>query len=569
MDLQIILFTSLIIMVCLLASRLSWKFGMPTLLIFMVLGMLFGVDGIFRLDFNDFDMANTVCSFALVFIMFYGGFGTNWKESRPVAVKSFVLASLGVVLTAAITALFCYFVMGFDLIMSMMLGSVVSSTDAASVFSILKQKKLDLKENTSSLLALESGSNDPASYMLTVLVLTLMSSKGGLAQLPLLIVTQLVFALLFSVLFALVTIFVLKTFRFAADGFDTIFVLVMAVAAYALPALLNGNGYLSVYIFGIILGNSNIKNKVTLVHFFDGITGLAQIVIFFLLGLLVTPSNLPSVLLPSIAIFLFMSLVSRPASVFAIMGVGKKGRRSSLRQMLVVSWAGLRGASSIVFAIMAVVGGAGQDVFDMVFCVCLMSVAIQGSLLPAVSKKLDMVNTQSRHLKTFNDYQDSAEMQLMSLHIPEGHPWVGKTVRELNILVDTLIVVIKRGEESIVPKGNTKIQAGDRVVLGGEVYNENADVELTEQEITKSHEWGNKLISEINIPQNVLIIGVRRKNGRTIIPRGNTALYVGDTVILCKGDFVEEIKPDEHINDKNGGHGKDEEKDGAPAAGQS
>ena len=160
-------------------------------------------------------------------------------------------------------------------------------------------------------------------------------------------------------------------------------------------------------------------------------------------------------------------------------------------------------------------------------------------------------------------------MQLMSLHIPEGHPWVGKTVRELNILVDTLIVVIKRGEESIVPKGNTKIQAGDRVVLGGEVYNENADVELTEQEITKSHEWGNKLISEINIPQNVLIIGVRRKNGRTIIPRGNTALYVGDTVILCKGDFVEEIKPDEHVNGKNGGHGKDEEKDGAPAAGQS
>ena len=120
-----------------------------------------------------------------------------------------------------------------------------------------------------------------------------------------------------------------------------------------------------------------------------------------------------------------------------------------------------------------------------------------------------------------------------------------------------------------MPKGNTKIQAGDRVVLGGEVYNENADVELTEQEITKSHEWGNKLISEINIPQNVLIIGVRRKNGRTIIPRGNTALYVGDTVILCKGDFVEEIKPDEHTNGKNGGHGKDEDKDGAPAAGQS
>lgn len=542
MDLQLILLTALIIIVCLLASRLSLKFGMPTLLIFMLLGMLFGVDGIFGVDFSDFAMAEAICSFALIFIMFYGGFGTNWKESRPVATKSFLLSTLGVVLTAAITAAFCRFVMGFDTLNSLLIGSVISSTDAASVFSILKQKKLDLKENTSSLLALESGSNDPASYMLTVLVLTLMSSpENGLAQLPLLILTQIAFAVIFGALFAVLTIFVLKSVRFAADGFDTIFVLVAAIAAYALPAMLNGNGYLSVYLFGIILGNSTIKNKVTLVHFFDGVTGLAQIVIFFLLGLLVTPSNLPAVLLPAVAIFLFMSVVSRPAAVFGIMGVGKKGARSSVRQMLLVSWSGLRGASSIVFAIMAVVGGANTDVFDMVFCMCLISVALQGSLLPTVAKKLDMVNARGHRLKTFNDYQGNAEMQLMSLNIPEGHPWVGKTVRELTGLVDTLIVVIKRGEDSIVPKGNTRIYAGDKIVLCGEVYNENDGVRLTEQEITPAHEWRDKLISEINIPQNVLIVGVRRKQGKTIIPRGNTALRAGDTVIMCKGDFVEDL----------------------------
>lgn len=546
MNVEFVLIVAIIIIVCLLASRLSVKFGLPTLLIFMVLGMLFGVDGIFKFDFEDFALAETFCSFALIFIMFYGGFGTNWKASKPVAAKSFVLASLGVVLTAAITAVFCYFVLGFDLLTSMLLGSVVSSTDAASVFSILKQKKLNLKENTTSLLALESGSNDPASYMLTVLVLTLMAGDG-VQRLPSLIASQVVFALLFSVIFALLTIFVLKRFKFAADGFDTIFVFVVAVATYALPTVIDGNGYLAVYIFGILLGNSSIKNKLTLVHFFDGITGLAQILIFFLLGLLVTPSNLPAVFLPSLAIFLFMSLVSRPASVFAIMSCGGKENKSSFRQKLVVSLAGLRGASSIVFAILAVVGGAGNDIFDIVFCICLMSVAVQGSLLPLVSKKLDMVDVGGVSLKTFNDYQDSDEMQLMKLSVHDDHPWVGKTVRELNFLVDTLIVVIKRDGISIIPKGNTKIHAGDQIILGGAVYRENTDVNLEEEVIGPSHKWSNKIISELEIPDNVLIVGIRRrKSGKTIIPKGNTALHEGDTLILCKGRFAEELKPDDN-----------------------
>jgi len=210
---------------------------------------------------------------------------------------------------------------------------------------------------------------------------------------------------------------------------------------------------------------------------------------------------------------------------------------------LLVSFAGVRGASSIVFAIMAVVAGADKVIFNIVFCICLISVALQAGLLPFVSKKLDMLDTAGTCLKTFNDYQDSAEMQLLKLSIPEGHPWIGKTVKELNVLSDTLIVVIKRGKDSVVPKGNTKIRANDKIILGGEVYRENADVTLEEQVITQNHKWCNKLVCDIRIPDNILIIGVRRKSGKTIIPKGNTLLCNGDTLILCKGKFVGEIKP--------------------------
>ena len=542
MTLEFVLTVAIVVAVCLLASRLSVKFALPTLLIFMVLGMLFGTDGIFGFDFHDFAFAETVCSYALVFIMFYGGFGTSWKASQPVAAKSFLLATLGVVSTALITAVFCHFVLGFEWLMALLIGSVMGSTDAASMFAVLKQKKLDLKENTTSLLALESGSNDPASYLMTVLALTLIEGGGVMSSLVL-VFTQILYALVFSVILAYVTIFILKQFKFGSDGFDTLFVLIAAVIAYAFPSMLGGNGYLSVYIFGIILGNSSIRNKVTLVHFFDGITGLAQITIFFLLGLLVVPSELPGVLGISVAIFLFLSLVSRPATVFGLFAFGKKGQRSSLGQKLVVSFAGVRGASSIVFAIMAVVAGADGIIFNIVFCICLISVALQAGLLPFVSKKLDMLDTAGTCLKTFNDYQDNAEMQLLKLSVPEGHPWIGKTVKELNVLSDTLIVVIKRGKDSVVPKGNTKIRANDQIILGGEVYRENADVTLEEQVITQNHKWCNKLVCDIRIPDNILIVGVRRKSGKTIIPKGNTLLCNGDTLILCKGKFVGEIKP--------------------------
>ena len=290
-----LLLCAVVLIACILAGRLSQKAGVPALLLFMALGMLFGSDGLLRIPFDDFTVAEQTCSVALIFIMFYGGFGTRWEAARPAAVRAVALSTLGVAATALLTGLFCHFVLGFQPLVSFLIGAVISSTDAASVFSILRSKKLSLRYHTASLLELESGSNDPVSYMLTMIALSLMGvgENGNLAGM---IFAQVAFGIVLGVAVAGLAILVLRWLPLA-DGLDSIFVLAAALLSYALPAAVGGNGYLGAYLAGILLGNAKIPHKVSLVHFFDGLTGLAQIMIFFLLGLLSYPtssSRLPS-----------------------------------------------------------------------------------------------------------------------------------------------------------------------------------------------------------------------------------------------------------------------------------
>ncbi len=235
-----------------------------------------------------------ICSVSLVFIMFYGGFGTNIKEAKPVIARSVVLSTAGVVLTAGLTGLFIHFVLGLSLLESLLTASVIGSTDAASVFGILRSKNLNLKEHTASLLEMESGSNDPISYMLTVILTGLLT--GASIRVPAMLFQQL-FGLIFGVLFGKGAVWALNRLQFQIAEGKTIFVFAAAVLAYAVPVLLGGNGYLSVYLCGIIMGNSSVPHKRNMVQFFDALTGIAQMMIFFLLGLLVTPSRLGVVLL--------------------------------------------------------------------------------------------------------------------------------------------------------------------------------------------------------------------------------------------------------------------------------
>lgn len=524
-----LLLTAIVIFACVFLYKISNKLGIPMLLAFILLGMFFGSDGIVKIPFNNYVFAQQICSVALIFIMFYGGFSTKWSKAKPIALKAIMLSTIGVFLTAALTGVFCYFVLHFALLESFLIGAVISSTDAASVFSILRSKRLNLKYNTASLLEVESGSNDPCSYMLTAIILAAMSNAAKGISIVYLVFAQIIFGILFGIVISWVAMFIMKKFRFTAPGFDAIFVLAVALLAYAVPTTLGGNGYLSTYIVGIVLGNSPIKNKKSLVNFFDGVTGLMQMLIFFLLGLLSFPSQLPDVALSALWIALFITFVARPLSVFCLLSPFG----SRWNQQLFVSWSGLRGAASIVFAIMAIISPVytSTDVFHIVFGIVLFSILLQGSMIPIVAKKLDMIDTNENVLKTFTDYTEEVPVQFIQFTISENHPWVQKTVREIPFPPGTLLVLLQRENESIVPKGNTKLMSGDILVLSAKALNTAKGIQLYELLLQKDNEWIGSKISEISIEQDKLIIMIER-DGKIIIPSGKTTLKEKDVLVI-------------------------------------
>lgn len=270
-----------------------------------------------RIVFDDYGVTETICSVSLIFIIFYGGFGTNVKEAKSVAAKALLLSTLGVALTTGFVGVFVHLALHLPWLESFLVGSVIASTDAASVFNILRTKKLDLKYHTASLLELESGSNDPVSYMLTVVFLAMMSGKE--VSLPLMLAQQIGFGLLCGAAAGRLAVWCMDRFSFQIEEGNTIFAVAAMLVSYALPQVIGGNGYLAVYLCGIIMGNSRIPEKRNLMHVFDTVTGIAQMMIFFLLGLLAIPSELPAVLFPAALITLFLTVVARPAAVAAIL----------------------------------------------------------------------------------------------------------------------------------------------------------------------------------------------------------------------------------------------------------
>ena len=524
-----VLFVAVIILACIAAHHVSGRFGIPMLLVFIGVGMLFGSDGLLKIPFDDYSLAETGCSIALIFIMFYGGFGTNWNKAKPVAVKSLLLSSMGVVLTALLTGLFCHFVLGMELVSGMLVGACLGSTDAATVFSILRVRRLNLKYNTASLLELESGSNDPFAYMLTVILLSIMHSSGTAADIAYMLFAQLFYGAGFGVVIAFLSWRVLKRFTFATAGLDSVFMVAVALLAFAAPAALGGNGYLSAYIVGIYLGNHPISGKRNLVHFFDGVTGLLQMLVFFMLGLLAFPSKLPQVVIPGILIALFMTLIARPVSVFGILAPF----RCKLNQMLLVSFSGLRGVASIVFAIMAAAAADFEhyDLFHTVFLVVLFSLLLQGSLIPLLARKVKMIDNTNNVLTTFNDYSEELPVQFIKLSVNDGDRWDGKQIKELDLPPETLIAMIIREGQRIVPKGFTVLSAGDTAVLCAPACGEDAGINLTEIYVNKESSYCGLMLSELPPEDGQLVVLIKRGN-HVIIPRGRTVFRDGDVLVI-------------------------------------
>ncbi len=526
------LIAAVVIIACVIFNKISNRLGVPMLLAFMIIGMAFGSDGIFKIHFDNYHFTEQICTVALVFIMFYGGAGTRVNEAKPVALQAVLLSSLGTVLTAGFVGLFCIFILKMQVLEGLLMGAVISSTDAASVFSILRSKRLNLKYKTASLLELESGSNDPFSYMLTAIILSLITGHTSQYGIVYMLFAQITYGVLFGLIIAFLTLFFMKKFSFNSDGFDAIFVVAAALLSYAVPAALGGNGYLSAYITGIILGNNQVRNKRALVHFFDGVTGLMQMLLFFLLGLLSFPSEFGKIALPAIFIALFLTFIARPLAVFLILTPFK----CSLKQQLLVSWAGLRGAASIVFAIMTVVSPAqiGNDVFHTVFVIVLFSILFQGTLLPHIAKKLDMTDDSGDVMKTFTDYTYELPVSFIQLKIPDGHHWTEKTIKDLALPLNLMLALIVRGEEKIIPNGTTELKSGDKVILCGKSTESIDGVKIFEREVDKSDDWCEKKLKEISTGGELILM--IKRGEKLIIPDGNTQLRENDIVIVNKSE---------------------------------
>ncbi len=526
---QILLLSAIVLIACVIGSKISTRLGIPTLLLFIALGMLFGSDGLFKIHFEDYSFAEKICSAALIFIMFYGGFGTKWSSAKPVAIKSILLSTLGVFITAILTGYFCHFILDINLLESMLIGAVLSSTDAASVFSILRSQKLNLKYSTASMLEIESGSNDPCAYMLTVILLSAMGSAVSIIDISYSVFAQLFYGLIIGIGLAYIAGWILRNVHFGENGFDSIFLVAIAIAAYALPSLIGGNGYLSTYIAGIILGNQAIPKKKNLVNFFDAFNGMMQMVIFFLLGLLVFPSKLPDYFMPALGIALFLTFIARPIATAILLTPFK----APLNQQLIISWAGLRGAASIVFAIVAVVSpNYGDDsIFSIVFCVVLLSLLFQGALLPIASKKLNMIDANENVMKTFNDYSDENDIQFIRLEIKDGHPWIDTKICDLGSIPGILIAAIIRKNITITPKGNTILRKGDFLIICAQTYKDKDGITLNEIKINSKNPLIGKKLREADINKDSLVVLIQR-NGNDIIPDGDTIIEANDIMVI-------------------------------------
>jgi len=529
-----LLLVAIVLFICVALNNASSKFGIPVLLVFIAIGMLFGNNGLFPIKLEDYELVEKLCSTALIFIMFYGGFGTNWKSAKVVVKESALLATLGVIMTALLTGAFCHFILGWGLIESFLIGSVVSSTDAASVFSILRTRKLGLKNHSAPILEIESGSNDPCSYLLTTIMLSVMNGTASGGKLALMFVGQIVIGLVAGFLIAKFAVWGIKKVGISASGFASLFTFAVAILSYALPDLLGGNGYLSAYIVGIIMGNSNFAGKRELVHFFDGITSMMQVLIFFTIGLLAHPAQLEKVLLPSIAIFLAMLLIVRPITIAAILTPFKK---YGFKQQALISFAGLRGASSVVFAIVAVVGATAleHDLFNIVFCIVLCSIIIQGCFLPFAAKKLDQIDDNSDVLKTFTDFAEETDMQFTQIAIDSSNPWKGKKVSELGLPRSILLCLVKKHDgKSVIPNGHTVIEEGDRVIFCTLAYRGNSRVRLVEVPVLPNSKADGCAIQDYPFKENEQLVLVKRGE-ESFIPYGGTKLRAYDTLIINKG----------------------------------
>lgn len=457
---------SALLLFCVAFSRFLTKLGIPTLVFFILAGMLLGSDGIGGIFFDGAEEASRIGNMAVCYILFSGGLATRWDSVKPVLVPGVLLATVGVMATAALVAVFACFLLGLTVLEGLLLGSVVSCTDAASVFSILRSNNMNLKGTLAPLLELESSSNDPSAYMLTITVIGLMTSPGNtFIDFALMLVTQFAVGAGLGFLTGILGVKIINNLKLNSEGLYPVVMAALTAMIFSMTQMLHGNGLLAVYIAGMTMGNSKLTNKASLVRFFDGLSWFMQILAFVTLGLLVFPSQLPPILVPGLIMAFALMFVIRPLAVFPVLHFYDY----SFKGKLLVSWVGFRGASSIVFATYALSNNitAGQTLFNMVFFISLTSVILQGSTLAPTARLLDQLDTEDNTLvaRTFTDYEDDLSGTLYEMRVVRGSGAVGAMIQELRFPDFARVLIIKRGDKSVTPTGKTRLAEGDILMI--------------------------------------------------------------------------------------------------------
>lgn len=461
-----LLAAAVLLLASILASKVSDRLGIPSLLIFLGIGMLAGSDGLGGIQFDDPALAQTLGIIALCYILFAGGLSTSWTSVRPILVQGGLLATLGVFLTAALAGWFATVVGGLSPLEGFLLGSIISSTDAAAVFSVLRSRSVSLKGNLKPLLELESGSNDPMAVLLTLACISLLLHPGEtVADLIPMILVQLFLGAGLGYLLGRGMILLINHIRLEYDGLYPVLSLALVLFIYGLSTTVQANGFLAVYAAGIVMGNHGFIHKKSLIRFHDGLAWLMQISMFLVLGLLVYPSKLAGVAGTGILVTAFLMLAARPAGVFlSLIGSGM-----SSRERLMVAWVGLRGAVPIILATFPLLAGIAQAemMFNVVFFVVLASALLQGTSIPQVARWLG-VDAPIHRVPVYPiecEPGGRVPCDLVDVEVKEGSAAAGKQLVELGLPEGALVVLINRGEEFIIPTGGTILDPGDRLLF--------------------------------------------------------------------------------------------------------
>ena len=482
---NILLIGSILIFCSILISKTGYRFGIPTLLLFLLVGMFFGSDGL-GIQFHSASDAQFVGMMALSIILFTGGMDTKLHEVRPVMAQGILLSTVGVLLTTLLTGAFIFYISEWNqtniqltFMVSLLLAATMSSTDSASVFNLLRSQQMNLKENLRPMLELESGSNDPMAYMLTIVLIEVISSGSGLNVWHIAqgLFTQFVFGGIIGYAFGRFAIWLINKINLSNSSLYPILLLSLIFITFTLTDFVKGNGYLAVYILGVVVGNAKLAFRKDINTFMDGLTWLFQIIMFLTLGLLVNPHELLDVAAVALLIGLFMIVAARPISIFACL---LPFRHISNKARLFVSWVGLRGAVPIIFAtypVIAQISGSNQ-LFNIVFFITLLSLVIQGMSIAKVAKWLKLDLPQKKEGNEFGiELPDEIDSELHEITLTPEILKAGNRLADMHLPQGTLVILIKRGYEFLIPNGQAELHTGDKLLI----ISENKQVPLTRQ----------------------------------------------------------------------------------------